>query len=108
MASSRNYKQLLYAWEGWHNEAGAPLREDYEKFVNLSNKASEADGENLTFCEAAANESLCRLKDVVTGRMQNERVCLCPLQDLQTLETTGAPGMRVTPLSRISRLFTKP
>lgn len=56
MANSRSYKKLLYAWEGWHNESGAPLREEYEKFVKLSNKASRADGENLTFGKEAANE----------------------------------------------------
>uniref|UniRef100_H3D5P0 Angiotensin-converting enzyme n=1 Tax=Tetraodon nigroviridis TaxID=99883 RepID=H3D5P0_TETNG len=44
MANSRSYKKLLFAWEGWHNESGAPLRADYEKFVRLSNKASAADG----------------------------------------------------------------
>lgn len=59
MANSRSYKKLLFAWEGWHNESGAPLRADYEKFVRLSNKASAADGENLTFCKAAANEYFC-------------------------------------------------
>lgn len=56
MANSTSYKKLLYAWEGWHNESGAPLRGEYEKFVRLSNKASRADGENLTFCKTAANE----------------------------------------------------
>lgn len=60
MANSRSYKKLLYAWEGWHNESGAPLREDYEKFVKLSNKASRADGENLTFRKAAADEYFCQ------------------------------------------------
>lgn len=50
-----SYRELLFAWEGWHNESGAPLRQDYEKFVKLSNKASRADGENLTFHRAAAN-----------------------------------------------------
>lgn len=47
MASSRSYKRLLYAWEGWHNASGVPLREYYPKFVELSNKASRADGKNF-------------------------------------------------------------
>ncbi|XP_053555757.1 angiotensin-converting enzyme [Bombina bombina] len=44
LATSRSYKKLLYAWEGWHNSAGVPLREKYEKFVTLSNKAHSMDG----------------------------------------------------------------
>lgn len=46
MATSRSYKKLLYAWEGWHNAAGNPLRPKYEKFVNLSNAAYLMDGTN--------------------------------------------------------------
>lgn len=44
MASSRSYKKLLYAWEGWHNAAGNPLRATYEEFVKLSNEAYQMDG----------------------------------------------------------------
>ncbi|KAM6951413.1 angiotensin-converting enzyme isoform 2-T2 [Aplochiton taeniatus] len=44
MANSRSYKRLLYAWEGWHNASGVPLREYYPTFVTLSNQASRADG----------------------------------------------------------------
>uniref|UniRef100_A0A8C8J332 Angiotensin-converting enzyme n=1 Tax=Oncorhynchus tshawytscha TaxID=74940 RepID=A0A8C8J332_ONCTS len=44
MANSRSYKTLLYAWEGWHNASGVPLRAEYTKFVELSNKAYKADG----------------------------------------------------------------
>lgn len=44
MATSRSYKRLLYAWEGWHNSSGVPLRSLYPEFVELSNKASRMDG----------------------------------------------------------------
>uniref|UniRef100_A0A4W4GRH0 Angiotensin-converting enzyme n=2 Tax=Electrophorus electricus TaxID=8005 RepID=A0A4W4GRH0_ELEEL len=44
MANSRSYKKLLYAWEGWHNDSGVPLRTLYPEFVQLSNKASTMDG----------------------------------------------------------------
>ncbi|XP_057277957.1 angiotensin-converting enzyme [Pezoporus wallicus] len=44
MATSRSYKKLLYAWEGWHNAAGNPLRAKYEEFVKLSNEAYQMDG----------------------------------------------------------------
>lgn len=60
MANSASYKKLLYAWEGWHNESGVPLRTEYEKFVKLSNKASTADGEKLTFHKAVTNECFWR------------------------------------------------
>ncbi|NXR45086.1 ACE enzyme, partial [Hippolais icterina] len=44
MATSRSYKKLLFAWEGWHNAAGNPLRPKYEEFVKLSNEAYSMDG----------------------------------------------------------------
>ncbi|XP_057682764.1 angiotensin-converting enzyme [Corythoichthys intestinalis] len=44
MATSRSYKKLLYAWEGWHNVSGVPLKQHYPRFVELGNKASRADG----------------------------------------------------------------
>nr|XP_033774941.1 angiotensin-converting enzyme [Geotrypetes seraphini] len=43
MAKSRSYKKLLYAWEGWHNATGIPLKPKYETFVNLSNWAYRMD-----------------------------------------------------------------
>lgn len=49
MANSRSYKTLLYAWEGWHNASGVPLRAEYPKFVELSNKAYKTDGKNVPF-----------------------------------------------------------
>ncbi|XP_076008023.1 angiotensin-converting enzyme [Genypterus blacodes] len=44
MANSRSYKRLLYAWEAWHNASGVPLKKPYIKYVELSNKAAQADG----------------------------------------------------------------
>uniref|UniRef100_A0A8C5IRE9 Angiotensin-converting enzyme n=1 Tax=Junco hyemalis TaxID=40217 RepID=A0A8C5IRE9_JUNHY len=44
MATSRSYKKLLFAWEGWHNAAGNPLRPKYQEFVQLSNAAYAEDG----------------------------------------------------------------
>ncbi|XP_051894867.1 angiotensin-converting enzyme isoform X2 [Pristis pectinata] len=44
MATSLSYKELLYAWEGWHNSAGNPQRENYKQFVEMSNNASKLDG----------------------------------------------------------------
>lgn len=47
MATSRSYKKLLYAWEGWHNNSGVPQKELYPVFVELSNNASRMDGKNF-------------------------------------------------------------
>uniref|UniRef100_A0A8C5GLA4 Angiotensin-converting enzyme n=1 Tax=Gouania willdenowi TaxID=441366 RepID=A0A8C5GLA4_GOUWI len=44
MAHSRSYKKLLFAWEGWHQAAGVPLKKPYQRFVELSNKGYQADG----------------------------------------------------------------
>lgn len=43
MAESRNPAELLSVWRGWH-AVGAPLRKDYQRFVELSNKASREIG----------------------------------------------------------------
>ncbi|XP_032430113.1 angiotensin-converting enzyme [Xiphophorus hellerii] len=48
LANSRSYKKLLFAWEGWHNASGVPLKEHYPRFVELSNNASKLDGFNDT------------------------------------------------------------
>uniref|UniRef100_A0A3Q2QZH4 Angiotensin-converting enzyme n=1 Tax=Fundulus heteroclitus TaxID=8078 RepID=A0A3Q2QZH4_FUNHE len=44
LANSRSYKKLLFAWEGWRNAAGVPLKQHYPRFVELSNKAARGDG----------------------------------------------------------------
>ncbi|XP_023805353.1 angiotensin-converting enzyme [Oryzias latipes] len=44
MAKSRSYEKLLFVWEAWRNESGVPLKQLYTRFVELSNKASRADG----------------------------------------------------------------
>uniref|UniRef100_A0A8C9JU00 Angiotensin-converting enzyme n=1 Tax=Panthera tigris altaica TaxID=74533 RepID=A0A8C9JU00_PANTA len=44
MAISRSYSVLLYAWEGWHNAVGIPLKPLYQNFTALSNEAYKQDG----------------------------------------------------------------
>ncbi|KAI1887172.1 hypothetical protein AGOR_G00203390 [Albula goreensis] len=44
MAESRDYDELLFAWEGWRNASGRILREDYKKYVQLANKAARLNG----------------------------------------------------------------
>ncbi|HEV3060855.1 MAG TPA: M2 family metallopeptidase [Vicinamibacterales bacterium] len=43
MATSRNEKELRAAWEGWHTIA-PPMRKDYTRFVELSNKGAKELG----------------------------------------------------------------
>jgi peptidyl-dipeptidase A len=43
MAESRNPKELLDVWQGWH-AVGAPIRKDYVRYVELSNKGARELG----------------------------------------------------------------
>src|SRR5262245_30965112 len=43
MATSRNEKELRAAWEGWHT-ISPPMRKDYARFVELSNKGAKELG----------------------------------------------------------------
>ncbi|WP_420128696.1 M2 family metallopeptidase [Longimicrobium sp.] len=43
MASSRDAAQLLDVWQGWHR-VGAPMRDRYARFVELSNKGARELG----------------------------------------------------------------
>ncbi len=43
MAGSRNPAELLDAWQGWHR-VGAPMRDRYTRFVELSNKGARELG----------------------------------------------------------------
>ena len=47
MATSRDYEELKAAWKGWFEESGRPIKDDYERFVELSNTASVKDGTSL-------------------------------------------------------------
>lgn len=41
MATSQNYDELKYTWEQWHNKSGALMRNDYKKYVEISNEAAK-------------------------------------------------------------------
>ncbi|XP_077996678.1 angiotensin-converting enzyme-like [Glandiceps talaboti] len=47
MASSRDYNELTWAWEGWRQSTGAEsdMKDLYEEFVVLANKAAEENSE---------------------------------------------------------------
>ena len=43
LARSRDYDEQLAAWEGWHSVA-APMRGDYQRFVELANEGARDSG----------------------------------------------------------------
>uniref|UniRef100_A0A8C0SQS4 Angiotensin-converting enzyme n=1 Tax=Canis lupus familiaris TaxID=9615 RepID=A0A8C0SQS4_CANLF len=44
MATSRDQKELLWAWQGWRDAVGRQLRITFERYVQLSNKAANLNG----------------------------------------------------------------
>ncbi|XP_017919506.1 PREDICTED: angiotensin-converting enzyme [Capra hircus] len=44
MATSRDQKELLWAWQGWRDAVGRQLRMTFERYVQLSNKAAKLNG----------------------------------------------------------------
>ncbi|XP_051015235.1 angiotensin-converting enzyme-like protein Ace3 [Acomys russatus] len=44
MATSRDQKELLWAWQGWRDTVGRALRPTFEAYVHLSNKAAQYNG----------------------------------------------------------------
>nr|KAG5696164.1 hypothetical protein BaRGS_026523 [Batillaria attramentaria] len=48
LATSRDYNELLWAWEGWRNMTGPLMKDSYAKFVTLSNEAVQNLGYNDT------------------------------------------------------------
>ncbi|XP_039091839.1 angiotensin-converting enzyme-like protein Ace3 [Hyaena hyaena] len=44
MATSRDQKELLWAWQGWRDAVGRQLRNIFERYVQLSNKAANLNG----------------------------------------------------------------
>lgn len=45
MATSRNQKELLWAWQGWRDAVGRTVRVNFDHYVELSNKAARLNGE---------------------------------------------------------------
>lgn len=45
MATSKDYDELQYVWEEWRKNTGSLMRDDYIKFIHLSNQAARNDGE---------------------------------------------------------------
>ena len=46
MAKSRDYEELTWAWQGWRDETGKKMKDMYEEFVALQNKAADLNGKH--------------------------------------------------------------
>ena len=40
MKNSRNEEELLHVWTQWRNVTGRPIKQYYERFVELSNEVA--------------------------------------------------------------------
>lgn len=45
MATSRDYDELLFVWKGWRDASGKKMRNNYKRYVELSNKAAVLNGQ---------------------------------------------------------------
>lgn len=44
MASSDDYDELVWAWQGWRDEVGVANNDLYIRYVELSNEVAVANG----------------------------------------------------------------
>lgn len=44
LASSTSFDEMKWTWEQWHEKSGKLMREDFQSYVNLMNKAAVANG----------------------------------------------------------------
>lgn len=40
LASSKNFDELLWVWQEWHDKSGKLMRENYKEYIQLMNKAA--------------------------------------------------------------------
>lgn len=51
LSNSTDYDELNYVWKAWRDNTGKLMLNDYEKYVDLVNKAAKANGMYLlTLC----------------------------------------------------------
>ena len=44
MSKSRDFDELLFTWKAWHDASGQPIREKFNRYVELSNEAASLNG----------------------------------------------------------------
>ena len=47
IAKSRDPEELKYYWKQWYDKAGAPTREDFQTYVDLSREAALLNSEYI-------------------------------------------------------------
>ena len=49
MAESRDPDELLWAWDGWRNAAGRPIRNSFKKYMELLHIGVKENGNSFHF-----------------------------------------------------------
>ena len=49
IGNSRNWNDLLHAWEIWRESSGKNIREIFDEFVKLLNSVAKENGKNLMY-----------------------------------------------------------
>jgi hypothetical protein len=44
LAEIKDYDEMKYVWKSWRDASGKPIRELYNQFADLSNKAAKING----------------------------------------------------------------
>jgi len=44
MANSKDYDELLYYWDSWHEAIGPKLKNKYLRYAQLANQAAKLNG----------------------------------------------------------------
>lgn len=55
LAKSQDYDELLFVWKGWRDASGKKMRNNYKRYVELSNKAAVLNGQ----CPAPSETHQC-------------------------------------------------
>ena len=42
-----SYNEMAYVWKSWRDASGQQMRELYERYIDLSNKAAQLNGDVL-------------------------------------------------------------
>lgn len=47
LSTSTDYDELAYVWKAWRDASGKKMRDDYQTYVDLMNKAATINGKFL-------------------------------------------------------------
>ena len=49
MATSRDWDELVWAWEGWRDVSGRQMPDMYEEYAGILNQAADMNGQYFLF-----------------------------------------------------------